>query len=77
MGCVAAFRVHEWDADIAALADRFVADCPSARQVVLADVMHGPLPITPHEVTHAAAMEPAGLLQYPPDPSSDPARRMW
>lgn len=64
---VAAFRTYAWDDDIALLARRFFAACPSARQLVLADETRGPLGIKGHEVvSHTADLSSLGLIDEPP-----------
>jgi len=66
MRYVAAFRTYAWDADIAHLARRFFAACPSARHVVLADETRGPLGIEGFEVlSHTSDTSALGLLEHP------------
>jgi hypothetical protein len=66
MRYVAAFRTYEWDDDIARLAQRFFAACPSARHLVLADETRGPLGIRDFEVlSHTSDMSALGLVERP------------
>lgn len=63
---VAAFRTYAWDDDIALLARRFFAACPSGRQLVLADETRGPLGITGYEVvSHTSDLSALGLIDEP------------
>ena len=69
---VAAFRTYAWNADIAALAERFFRHCPQGRHVVLADETRGRLPIEGYEViSHTVATEDLGLARQPP------GRSLW
>ena len=66
MRYVAAFRTYTWDDGVAALARRFFAATPAARQVVLADETRGPLGITGYEViSHTENTSNLGPLVYP------------
>lgn len=63
---VAAFRCYAWDDDIAELARRFFAACPSARHVALVDETNGPIAIPEYEkISHTEDTSCFGLPNVP------------
>jgi hypothetical protein len=63
---VAAFRVYDWDDEIAELARRFFAAFPGSRQVVLADETRGPITIPGYEkISHTDDTACFGLPNHP------------
>lgn len=70
-GYVAAFRAYAWEGDIAELARRFFAACPSARKVVLMDESRGPIEVPGYEkVSHAEDTRRFGLPDHHPEGNS-------
>jgi hypothetical protein len=70
MRCVAAFRTHLWDNDIATLAERFFAAAPSCLHVVLMDETRAPVPVHGYEkLSHTNDTASLHVPNYPPDRS--------